>query len=158
WRPKLWRSLSRSFRRAPKVKELFSSIARRYDLLNDLQSFGLHRYWKRRLVHLAQVRPGARALDACCGTGDIALALARRGAEVIGLDFSQPMLDIAIARAKAEATIPGRSTLHAPRFISGDAQKLPFDDGSFQIVTIGYGLRNLASWQTGLEEMIRVAS
>src|SRR5690349_15258542 len=90
--------------RAPKVRELFSSIARRYDLLNDLQSLGLHRYWKRRLVDLAQVRAGARALDVCCGTGDIALALARCGAEVIGLDFSQPMLDIAIARAKSETT------------------------------------------------------
>ena len=64
--------------RAAKVGDLFAAIARRYDLLNDLQSFGLHRRWKRRVVELAAVRPGKRALDLCCGTGDIALALARR--------------------------------------------------------------------------------
>src|SRR5437016_3404578 len=86
--------------RTTKVRDLFARIARRYDLLNDLQSFGLHRYWKQRLLKLAQVQPGARALDVCCGTGDIALALARHGAEVIGLDFCQPMLDIAIERSR----------------------------------------------------------
>ena len=81
--------------RAAKVNDLFAAIARRYDLLNDLQSFGLHRRWKRRVVELAAVQPGQRALDLCCGTGDIALALARRGAAVIGLDFSPSMLDVA---------------------------------------------------------------
>ncbi len=81
--------------RAAKVNDLFAAIARRYDLLNDLQSFGLHRHWKRRVVELAAVRPGQRALDVCCGTGDIALALARGGAEVTGLDFSRAMLEIA---------------------------------------------------------------
>ncbi len=133
--------------RAAKVNDLFATIARRYDLINDLQSFGLHRRWKRRVVELAAVTPGARALDLCCGTGDLALALAQRGAEVTGLDFSAPMLEIAQRRKRG--TNPG--------FIQGDALHLPFPDNSFDAVTMGYGLRNLASWEQGLAEMRRVA-
>ena len=86
--------------RAAKVNDLFAAIARRYDLLNDLQSFGLHRRWKRRVVELAAVKPGDRALDVCCGTGDLALALAQRGAEAVGLDFSGAMLEIAEKRRR----------------------------------------------------------
>ena len=82
-------------KRAAKVNDLFAAIAPRYDLINDLQSFGLHRLWKRRLVKLAAVRVGHRALDLCCGTGDVAFALAEQGAEVVGLDFSEPMLAVA---------------------------------------------------------------
>src|SRR6266550_4099367 len=87
-------------RRAAKVNDLFTTIAPRYDLINDLQSFGLHRYWKRRLIQLTGARSGQRALDLCCGTGDIALGLARRGAAVVGLDFSKPMLAVAEQRAR----------------------------------------------------------
>lgn len=133
--------------RAAKVNDLFATIARRYDLINDLQSFGLHRRWKQRVVELAAVTPGARALDLCCGTGDLALALAQRGAEVTGLDFSAPMLEVA-GRRKQGAN---------PVFIQGDALQIPFPDGTFDIVTMGYGLRNLASWEKGLAEMQRVA-
>jgi demethylmenaquinone methyltransferase/2-methoxy-6-polyprenyl-1,4-benzoquinol methylase len=139
--------------RAAKVNDLFARIARRYDLINDLQSFGLHRNWKRRVADLARVAPGARALDLCCGTGDIAFALAQRGAEVTGLDFSAQMLEVAAARQRK---IPP-SAHRAPQFIQGDAQELPFAGNTFDIVTVGYGLRNLASWQRGLEEMHRVA-
>jgi demethylmenaquinone methyltransferase/2-methoxy-6-polyprenyl-1,4-benzoquinol methylase len=135
--------------RALKVNELFAGIARRYDLLNDLQSLGLHRRWKGRLIRLAGPRPGLRALDVCCGTGDLARALARGGADTVGLDFSDAMLDVAAERRRAE-----RSVL---RFVRGDAQRLPFGDGSFDIVTVGYGLRNLASWEAGVREMQRVA-
>ena len=89
--------------RAAKVNDLFARIARRYDLINDLQSFGLHRLWKRRVVKLAKIKNGERALDLCCGTGDIAFALARRGAETTGLDFSPQMLEVAAQRKqKAE--------------------------------------------------------
>ncbi len=136
--------------RAAKVNDLFARIARRYDLINDLQSFGLHRNWKRRVAELAQVSPGARALDLCCGTGDIAFALAQRGAETTGLDFSTPMLAVAKTRSQ-------KLKCPAPSFIQGDAQQLPFADNTFDIVTIGYGLRNLSSWQCGLEAMHRVA-
>jgi demethylmenaquinone methyltransferase / 2-methoxy-6-polyprenyl-1,4-benzoquinol methylase len=139
--------------RAAKVNDLFAAIARRYDLLNDLQSFGLHRHWKHRVVELAALRPGQRALDVCCGTGDIALALARGGAEVTGLDFSRAMLDIAETRRLKNT----RSTACDPKFIQGDAQQLSFPDNSFDAVTVGYGLRNLADWGTGLSEMLRVA-
>ncbi len=135
--------------RAEKVNDLFATIAPRYDLLNDLQSFGLHRLWKRRVVALAGVKAGDRALDLCCGTGDIAFALAQRGAEVTGLDFSEKMLDVARQRLEQFKT-PGLN------FIQGDAQHLPFPDNSFDAVTMGYGLRNLSSLDAGLREMVRV--
>jgi demethylmenaquinone methyltransferase/2-methoxy-6-polyprenyl-1,4-benzoquinol methylase len=157
--------------RAAKVNDLFATIARRYDLINDLQSFGLHRLWKRRVVELAKVQPGNRALDLCCGTGDIALALAQRGAETAGLDFSEKMLDVAKTRSqkpevrsqneKLQSAIPAASKRSEggrnPQFIRGDAQQIPFPDNSFDIVTVGYGLRNLTSWERGLDEMFRVA-
>lgn len=148
-------------RRAEKVNDLFAAIAPRYDLINDLQSFGLHRIWKRRLIRLAGVAPGMRALDLCCGTGDVAFALAGRGAESVGLDFSEPMLAVARKRAGAEcrhgSSGDGVASPGIPRFLRGDAQEIPFPDESFDIVTVSYGLRNLTSWETGLREMWRVA-
>ena len=143
--------------RAAKVSDLFAAIARRYDLLNDLQSFGLHRRWKRRVAALASAAPGTRALDLCCGTGDLAFALARRGAETTGLDFSEKMLEVAAARIPRLKSRSPNSQIPAPRFIRGDAQQIPFPDSTFDIVTVGYGLRNLASLERGLEEMVRVA-
>ena len=140
--------------RAAKVNDLFATIARRYDLINDLQSFGLHRLWKRRVVKLAAVQSGNRALDLCCGTGDIALALAQRGAETTGLDFSDKMLEVAAVRSQKSEV---KSQKKNPQFLHGDAQQLPFPDHSFDIVTVGYGLRNLTSWERGLDEMFRVA-
>ena len=137
--------------RAEKVNDLFATIARRYDLLNDLQSFGMHRLWKRRVVSLAAVKPGDRALDLCCGTGDIAFALAQRGAETTGLDFSEKMLEIARFRLQKAASVS-----HKINFLQGDAQQLPFPDATFDAVTMGYGLRNLSNWRTGVEEMFRV--
>ena len=101
--------------RAAKVRELFSRIAPRYDLINDLQSFGLHRCWKRRVVRLARPQPGQRALDLCCGTGDLALALARRGAQVAGLDFSEQMLEMAARRQSAIRSQEPEARLHATR-------------------------------------------
>lgn len=135
--------------RAARVNELFDKIAPRYDLLNDLQSFGLHRLWKKQVIRLAAPTPGAAALDLCCGTGDLAWALARSGAEVTGVDFSQPMLQLAVSKRIGKPA-------GQPRFIQGDAQKLSFADNSFEIVTMGYGLRNLASWESGLGEIYRV--
>ena len=150
--------------RAARVNDLFSAIARRYDLLNDLQSFGLHRRWKNRVAELAALRPGGRALDLCCGTGDIAFALARCGATVTGLDFSQPMLAIAEARRQkgihTQSSNPKndpQSAIGNPQFLQGDAQQIPFPDATFDAVTMGYGLRNLVNWETGLVEMRRAA-
>jgi demethylmenaquinone methyltransferase / 2-methoxy-6-polyprenyl-1,4-benzoquinol methylase len=130
--------------RADGVRALFNRIAPRYDLINDLQSFGLHRYWKRRLLRLAEVQPGLAALDVCCGTGDLAEALASAGAKTTGCDFSSAMLAVAKARRKE---IP---------YLQADALKLPFSEARFDIVTIGYGLRNLADFSRGLSELLRV--
>ncbi len=134
--------------RAGRVRALFDGIARRYDLINDLQSLGLHRLWKRRLVRLARVGPGQAALDVCCGTGDVTLALARTGARVVGLDFSPDML--AVARRRA-ARLAG-----TVEFLQGDALHLPFAAEAFEAVTISYGLRNLADLAAGLQGMFRV--
>src|SRR5258708_267048 len=87
-------------RRALRVKELFTRIAPRYDRINDLQSFGLHRYWKRRVIRLAHPRPGELALDLCCGTGDLALTLAHQGAKAVGLDFTYRMIEAAQKRKR----------------------------------------------------------
>src|SRR6516225_2250881 len=102
-------------KRAEKVRALFARVAKRYDLMNDVQSFGLHRYWKRRLVQLAEAGMGSRALDVCCGTGDLALMMAHTGAKVVGLDFSEPMLEVA-KRRRTDGTV---------EFVQGDAQALP---------------------------------
>jgi len=128
------------------VRELFDAIAPRYDQLNDLLSLGLHRLWKRRAVLWLRARPGDTVLDLCCGTGDVALALARRGATVTGIDFSHAMLDVARRR-------------HAPtgvQFIHGDAMQLPFPDASADIVTVASGLRNVADVDRALAEWRRV--
>jgi demethylmenaquinone methyltransferase/2-methoxy-6-polyprenyl-1,4-benzoquinol methylase len=143
--------------RAAKVNDLFAAIARHYDLINDLQSFGLHRRWKRRVIELAAAKPGQRALDLCCGTGDLALALAQSGAETIGLDFSPQMLEVAETRRQKKCKASSQSAITNLKFLQGDAQQIPFPDKSFDIVTVGYGLRNLTSWERGLEEMFRIA-
>lgn len=146
--------------RSAKVHELFARIAPRYDLINDLQSFFLHRYWKRRVIKVARPQPGEPALDVCCGTGDIALRLAAAGARVVGLDFSERMLAVASGRSPGAAETDDRGLPRSAgqvRWVQGDAQHLPFADNTFGAVTIGYGLRNLASWQEGLREMRRVA-
>jgi demethylmenaquinone methyltransferase / 2-methoxy-6-polyprenyl-1,4-benzoquinol methylase len=131
--------------RASRVRALFDRIAPRYDLINDLQSFGLHRFWKRKLISLAKIETGAPVLDVCCGTGDLALALASAGAKVIGCDFSPRMLSIARARAGGKA-----------HFVQADALALPAKDQSIELMTIGYGLRNLANFPQGLAELLRV--
>ena len=136
--------------RAVKVNRLFDAIAPRYDLINDLQSFGLHRLWKRSLVRLSGVRKGDRALDICCGTGDIAARLAVGGARVFALDFSRPMIEIALRKGRPRAA-------NGALFVQGDALHLPFAEDTFDAVTMGYGLRNLASFQQGVREMYRVA-
>lgn len=133
--------------RAARVHDLFAVVASRYDLINDLQSFGLHRFWKRRLIHLAHPRRGERILDLCCGTGDIALQLARSGASVVGLDFSAAMLRIAQRRVTSEVAV---------EWVRGDALRLPFDDEQFEALTIGYGLRNLSYFEAAILEMLRV--
>ncbi len=137
--------------RAPKVREMFSRLAQRYDLVNDVMSFGMHRVWKRQTVQmaLAGASRNARVLDLCCGSGDLCFLAEELGAgEVVGADFTLPMLDVAKRRR--------RERNRRSRFLQADALRLPFADGSFDVLTIGYGLRNVADIPAALAEMRRV--
>jgi demethylmenaquinone methyltransferase / 2-methoxy-6-polyprenyl-1,4-benzoquinol methylase len=122
---------------------MFDRIAPVYDAMNRAMTLGLDRRW-RRLTAQTVVRPGERVLDACCGTGDLALADARAGGRVTGVDFSEEML----ARAERKA----------PEFdwVQADAAALPFPDASFDSATIGFGIRNLADLEAGFRELARV--
>jgi len=126
------------------VRTLFATIADRYDLITSLLSYGQDARWKRRLVALAEVRRGERALDLASGTGDIAFAVAARGGKAVGLDITHRMLQL--ARAKS----------HAAPFVTGDMAALPFASGSCDLVTTGYGLRNVPDLQTAIDEIARV--
>lgn len=149
--------------RSASVHALFSRIARRYDRINDLQSLGLQRGWKRHLVQLAAPQPGQTVLDLCCGTGDIAFLLARPGLRVVGADFNLAMLDVArsrqegaAARNMAASSKPTPPGCRDAQFVAADGMRLPFVDGAFDLVTISYGLRNLPDIRAGLQEMRRV--
>lgn len=134
------------------VRAIFATIADRYDFITVVLSYGQDRRWKRRLIDLAAPQPGSRALDLATGTGDIALALASRGAHVVGLDITFRMIEL--ANDKAGRPAPPRS----PSFLVGDMLALPFPSGSFDIVTTGYGLRNVPNLVTAIEEIARVLS
>lgn len=130
------------------VKAMFDRLAGVYDLMNSVMTAGLHHQWRERAADLAALQPGQSALDVATGTGDLALALARRvgpSGQVVGCDFSERML----ARARTKA--PG------VRFEQANALDLPYADGSFDAVTVGFGARNFADLRRGLAEMARVA-
>jgi demethylmenaquinone methyltransferase/2-methoxy-6-polyprenyl-1,4-benzoquinol methylase len=137
---------------AGQVRGMFDRISRVYDLMNTAMTVGLHHRWRERTVDRAQVGPGDAALDVCCGTGDLALALARRvgsDGRVVGCDFSEPMLELARRKAAREGAV-------GVEFEWADALQLPYEDGSFDAVTVGFGVRNLADVDRGLAEMARV--
>jgi demethylmenaquinone methyltransferase/2-methoxy-6-polyprenyl-1,4-benzoquinol methylase len=137
----------------PQVRAMFDRVARVYDRMNSVMTAGLHHQWRRRAVDLAEVRPGNRVLDVACGTGDLALELARRvgpGGEVVGSDFSENML--ALAREKAAAT----ATAGPVRFEWANALELPYRDDEFAAATVGFGARNFSDLERGLSEMARV--
>jgi demethylmenaquinone methyltransferase/2-methoxy-6-polyprenyl-1,4-benzoquinol methylase len=127
------------------VRRLFGTIADRYDLITVLLSCGMDRRWKRRLVALAPAGPGTRALDLACGTGDIAFALAQRGAKTTGLDITRRMLEIAAAKRTAPVAL-----------VAGDMMSLPFADSQFDVVTAGYGIRNVPRIEPALAEIHRI--
>ena len=148
---------------AGQIRGMFDRIAGVYDLMNSAMTAGLHHRWRERAADRAELGPGDAALDVCCGTGDLAFALARRvGAEgrVIGCDFSERMLDLARekeARGVARHTPEGAAAEAAPvRFEWADALELPYDAERFDAVTVGFGVRNLADLERGLAEMTRV--
>jgi demethylmenaquinone methyltransferase/2-methoxy-6-polyprenyl-1,4-benzoquinol methylase len=131
------------------VREMFDRISGIYDQLNTVMTVGLHHKWRARAADLAALKPGASALDVATGTGDLALELARRvapGGSVVGIDFSEQMLEL--ARAKA----PGKQI----RFEVANALALPFGNDEFDAATVGFGARNFADLDRGLSEMVRV--
>jgi demethylmenaquinone methyltransferase/2-methoxy-6-polyprenyl-1,4-benzoquinol methylase len=138
---------------AQAVREMFTSIAPRYDLLNHVLSFNVDRWWWRRAARSFDSilkRKSARVLDLCCGTGDMTFALGRRAdcgnTRIVGVDFSHAMLQ--------RATEKGRGT--PLRWVEADALKLPLPDASFDLVTAAFGFRNLADYDAGLREILRV--
>jgi len=132
------------------VRALFATIADRYDFITVALSYGQDRRWKRRLIAMAAPQPGARALDLATGTGDIAFALAAKGARVVGLDITRRMIELAL-----DKRTNGARGVEA-RFLVGDMLALPFAARSFDIVTTGYGLRNVPDLSTAIDEIGRV--
>src|SRR5215213_5708635 len=126
------------------VRAMFDRISRVYDLMNSVMTAGLHHRWRQRAADLARVGPGSTALDVATGTGDLAIELASRGAQVTGSDFSQGMLDV--ARRKAPKL----------RWEHGNALELPYEDDAFDAATVGFGARNFSDLERGLGEMARV--
>ena len=140
-------SLATPEAKAPYVRRLFATIADRYDLITRVLSYGRDAAWKRRLVAMSDAGASTRALDLACGTGDIAFGLAERGARVAGLDLTLRMLQL--ARAK----MPERPHV---AFLAGDMMSLPFADSQFDLVTAGYGLRNVPRLEPAIAEIHRV--
>jgi demethylmenaquinone methyltransferase/2-methoxy-6-polyprenyl-1,4-benzoquinol methylase len=126
------------------VRAMFDRIARVYDLMNSVMTVGMHQRWRERAADLAGVGPGKRALDVATGTGDLAIALRARGAQVVGMDFSERMLEL------------GREKAPDVSFETGNALELAYADGEFDAVTVGFGARNFADLDRGLSEMARV--
>jgi demethylmenaquinone methyltransferase/2-methoxy-6-polyprenyl-1,4-benzoquinol methylase len=130
------------------VRRLFATIADRYDLITVLLSYGQDQRWKRKLVALAAPRAGSRAVDLATGTGDIAFQLAAAGADVVGLDVTHRMIELAHEKAMALS--------RGPSFLVGDMIALPFADESFDLATAGYGLRNVPDLRAAIAEIHRV--
>jgi demethylmenaquinone methyltransferase/2-methoxy-6-polyprenyl-1,4-benzoquinol methylase len=131
------------------VRALFATIAERYDFITVALSWGQDRRWKQRLIALASPEHATRTLDLATGTGDLAYALAARSALVVGLDITERMIEL--ARLKAT-----RHQNRTPRFMIGDMTALPFDASSFDLVTTGYGLRNVPDLPRAIDEILRV--
>jgi demethylmenaquinone methyltransferase/2-methoxy-6-polyprenyl-1,4-benzoquinol methylase len=132
-----------------RVRGVFTSVASRYDLMNDLMSGGQHRLWKDMFVRMVRPRPGEKILDMAGGTGDVAFRLARRGAEVTVADINPDMLAVGIERAK-------RRGLDGLVWAEENAEKLSFGDGGFDAFTIAFGIRNVTCIPKALQEAHRV--
>ena len=138
-----------------RVQRMFGQIAPRYDLLNHLLSLNADRYWRWRTVRIVAPRGALPILDVCCGTGDLAFAFHRRArgrVPVFASDFCRAMLDIGEQKKRRKGITDGFT------FLEADAQQLPFEDNRFQIVSVAFGLRNVADTDRGLREMARVCA
>ncbi|MRX71003.1 demethylmenaquinone methyltransferase [Bacillus lacus] len=135
-----------------RVHGVFEKIYKNYDQMNSVISFQRHKAWRRYTMKRMDVQPGASALDVCCGTADWTIALAEKAGEngkIFGLDFSQNMLKIGMEKVN-------QKQLSQVELLHGNAMSLPFDDNSFDFVTIGFGLRNVPDYMNVLKEMSRV--
>ncbi len=135
------------------VRQLFAAVASRYDLLNTLLSFNLDAYWRRRAAFHSDLKPGQLAIDVCCGTGNMTLALARKIApegSIVGVDFSPAML------ARAQAKLHDSPYRHNVQYLEANVLHLPFADHRFDCASISFGLRNVSDIEQTLKEMIRV--
>jgi demethylmenaquinone methyltransferase/2-methoxy-6-polyprenyl-1,4-benzoquinol methylase len=143
-----------------KVREMFAKIAPRYDFLNHFLSFQTDRLWRKRTARLLRPileRPDADVLDLCCGTGDLSFSLAREGkARIFGADFAHPMLVRAREKNASQFSYSSNGTHRLLPFLEADALRLPFADGSFDLVTTAFGFRNLANYEAGLREIQRI--
>jgi ubiquinone/menaquinone biosynthesis methyltransferase len=146
-RPSLTTSLETPEAKRRYVRTLFATIADRYDLITRVLSYGRDAAWKVRLVEMSGATPAVRALDLACGTGDIAFALAARGARVIGLDVTLRMLQLARAKTPPAPALA---------LLAGDMMALPFADATFDLITAGYGLRNVPRLEPAIAEIRRV--
>ena len=127
-----------------RIRTMFAAIARRYDRANTVLSAGVHHLWRKRAVRAAEVKPGDRVLDCATGTGDLAIAFRKAGADVVGTDFVPEMLELARVKAKDV------------EFEVADVTRLHYDDGSFDVSSISFGIRNVAEPRRGIAEMARV--
>lgn len=134
------------------VRSMFSRIAGTYDGLNRGLSMGIDQRWRRRVVRAAGDLRGARVLDLCCGTGDLSWLFARSGAQVVGADFTMEMVQRAPAKAPAETSADQGGVT----FVQGDAQALPAPDGTFDVASVAFGIRNVLDPERCLQEMKRV--
>lgn len=134
------------------IRHMFASIVDRYDLLNRLLSFRRDVYWRRIAVTRSRISPGARVLDLCAGTADVALEIIRQvsAVQVVAVDNCEPMLIRGLQKVR-EAGVAGQV-----RFVAAPAERLPFANETFDRALVAFGVRNLADWQRGLEEMARV--
>lgn len=140
--------------KADRVQRMFAAIAPSYDLNNRLHSFGRDQAWRRAAVHMAELRKSDSVLDVACGTGDLTRAFADAGAAiVVGLDFTAEMLDIARTKRLAPHSSPVTNTIS---YVQGDAMALPFDDASFDVLSIAFGIRNVSDPARALREFRRV--
>src|SRR5512144_826624 len=162
---KLDRALASPDSKSRYVRRLFATIADRYDLITVLLSCGRDRQWKKRVVELAHVSEGTSVLDLACGTGDLAFAAAAAGGRVVALDVTARMIEIAKSKAAVDPVIGARTTgrsmgpardRYAPAFVVADMMELPFPSASFDVVTTGYGLRNVPLVEAAIAEIARV--
>ncbi len=140
----------------PQVRAMFDRVARVYDRMNSVMTAGMHHRWRQRAADLAELKPGGRALDVACGTGDLALELAGRagpGGEVVACDFSDQMLELARAKVAARDAAAAAAPV---RVEWANALELPYADDEFAAATVGFGARNFSDLARGISEMARV--